>query len=108
MIHRLFLSGKMTGLPDLGHPLFHDAAAKLRARGFHVESPAENPPPPCGTWRGWMRLSIAQLLTCDAVVLLPNWADNSDGARAEYMLACNLHMPIWPLDFALTRTGSNA
>lgn len=105
MIHRLFLSGKMTGLPDLGHAAFNEAAAQLRARGFHVESPADNDPPPCGTWQGWMRKSIAQLITCDAVVLLPNWHDNSDGARAEYMLAVNLRLPIWALDFALTRTA---
>jgi hypothetical protein len=103
MIHRLFLSGKMTGLPDLGYAAFNDAASQLRARGFHVESPAENTAPQCGTWRGWMRKSIAQMLTCDAVVLLPNWCDNSDGARTEYTLAVNLRMPVWPLEFALTR-----
>lgn len=103
---RLYIAGKMSGLPDLGHPAFHAAAAKLRARGFHVENPADNPTPPCGgTWLGWMRLAIAQLVTCDAVVLLPNWCDNSDGARTEYTLAVNLRLPVWTLDFALTRDG---
>lgn len=102
---RLYIAGKMTGLPDNGYPAFNDAAFALRALGYHVENPAENPVPPCGgTWLGWMRLAIPQLVSCDAVVLLPNWADNSDGAHTEYQLAVNLKLPIWPLDFALTRT----
>lgn len=107
-MNRVYIAGPMTGLPEFNFPAFHAAAARLRAHGLEVENPAENPAPPCGTWQGWMRKSIAQLITCDAVVLLPNWHDNSDGARTEYMLAVNLRMPTWPLDFALTRTAGKA
>jgi hypothetical protein len=31
----------MTGLPQFNFPLFHSAAAKLRAAGFNIISPAE-------------------------------------------------------------------
>jgi hypothetical protein len=103
---RLYIAGKMTGLPDNGYPAFNEAATALRAAGFHVENPAENPMPPCGgTWLGWMRQAIPQLMTCDAVVLLPNWED-SRGARTEYQLAVNVGLPIWPLDYALTRKAA--
>ena len=38
---RIFLSGKMSGLPFMGFPAFHEAATKLRAQGHEVYSPAE-------------------------------------------------------------------
>jgi hypothetical protein len=98
---KVYIAGKMTGLPDNGHGAFAAAAATLRGLGFHVESPHENTPPECGTWLGWMRKSIPQLLSADAVVLLPNWTD-SRGARAEKNLAQDLGLPIYTLEFLLS------
>jgi hypothetical protein len=83
----------MTGLPNLNYPAFHTAAALLRAAGHHVENPAENQPPPCGSWEGYMKLAIAQLLTCDAIVMLPGW-QKSEGACIEVHLAAALHMRV--------------
>ena len=83
----------MSGLPDLNYPAFHAKAAELRAAGHHVENPAENPAPPCGSWQGYMRLAIAQLVTCDAIHLLPGW-EKSRGARVEFNLANELSLRI--------------
>ena len=47
---RIYLAGPMSGLPELNYPAFHAKAAELRAAGHHVENPAENPAPPCGSW----------------------------------------------------------
>ena len=94
----IYLSGPMTGLPDCNYPAFHAAAARLRALGYRVENPAENPTPACGgTWEGWMRLALRQQLRCDAVAFLPDW-QASRGARAEYRLAMLLKMPWRALD----------
>ena len=90
---RIYIAGKMTGLPDLGYPLFNAEAARLRALGYHVENPAENPEPPCKSREGYMKLAIAQLITCDTVVLLPNWSE-SEGARIECRLAQNLKLNV--------------
>jgi len=90
---RVYIAGPMTGLPANNYPAFDDVAGKLRARGFHVENPAENPPPECGTWRGWMRLAVRQLATCDAVALLPGWMA-SKGARTEFRLATDLELQV--------------
>lgn len=89
----IYIAGKMTGLPDFNYPAFHAEAARLRAMGFEVLNPAENPEPPCGTWAGYMRLAIAQLVQCDAVRLLPGWEDSS-GARLEENIAMRLGMTI--------------
>lgn len=86
---RVYLCGPMTGLPDNNYPAFHAMAAELRAAGYEVENPAENEPPACGTWAGWMRLGIAQLMQCDGIFLLPGW-HKSKGAAIERRLASEL------------------
>ena len=90
---RVYIAGPMTGLPDFNYPAFNAAAAKLRALGLEVLNPAENPPPPCGTWTGYMRMALRQLVECDRVVLLPGWSD-SKGALIERSLAQALGMDV--------------
>lgn len=93
MEKRIYLAGPMSGLPALNYPAFHARAIELRQLGHHVENPAENPEPPCGTWQGYMRLAVRQLATCDAVLLLPGWS-KSRGACVEHQLAVGLGLEI--------------
>lgn len=88
----IYLAGPMSGLEDYNYPAFDEAAASLRARGFDVENPAENAAPLCGSWAGYMRLSIVQMLSCDCVVFLPYW-ESSKGAQIEMSLAKGIGMP---------------
>lgn len=83
---RIYIAGPMTGLPEFNYPAFHAEAERLRALGYEVENPAENPDPQCGTWLGYMRMAIRQLMTCDAIALLPGW-QWSRGARIERWLS---------------------
>jgi hypothetical protein len=98
---RAYVAGPMTGLPDFNYPAFHAAAAQLRALGAATINPAENPVPPCGSWRGYMKLAVAQVAQCDVLVLLQGW-ESSKGARVEFQLACGLGMLVLPLDQALS------
>ena len=91
---RIYLAGKMSGLPDLGYPAFNAEAARLRALGYHVENPAENPEPSCGRWLAYMRAAVTQLVTCDAIALLDGWQD-SRGACVERTLADGLGMDVY-------------
>ena len=102
---RIYVAGAMTGLPLLNYPAFHAAAAKLRGLGHEVQNPAENTPPSCGTWLGWMRLCVTQLAQCDAIYMLPGW-ERSKGAKVEHQLACGMGLAVlyatvapmeWPL-----------
>lgn len=88
---KIYIAGPMTGLPEFNYPAFHTAAAQLRALGHEVFNPAENPAPACGTWEGYMRLALAQLVQCDAIALLPGW-ETSRGAKIEASLAADLGM----------------
>lgn len=84
----------MSNLPGLNYPAFNAAAARLRAAGVHVENPAENPEPPCGTWQGYMRMAVRQLATCDAILLLRGW-EESRGACIERRLAIDLGLKVY-------------
>lgn len=97
---RIYIAGPMSDLPAVNYPAFNAAAAVLRAAGFEVENPAENPRPACGTWLGYMRMSLAQVARCDAVVRLVGWED-SRGAKVEVSTAEGLGLPVIPLARAL-------
>ncbi len=99
---RIYVAGPMTGFPGSNYAAFDAEAARLRALGYHVENPAESPAPPCGSWEGWMRLAIAQLVTCDAVATLPGWV-KSRGACIEVGLAQQLS--IFVVDAAAVQAG---
>lgn len=104
---RIYIAGPMTGLPEFNYPAFHSAAAALRAQGHHVENPAENPMPPCGSWQGYMRMSLAQVAKCDAVYMLPGWR-RSRGARIEHGLALDLELEVQDFDAAAGEGGAHA
>lgn len=95
-----YIAGPMSGLQDSNYPAFNAAAEKLRAMGYEVSNPAENPEPPCKSWKAYMRMAIAQVARADAVVLLPGW-EQSRGARLENHIASELGLARMPLEFAL-------
>lgn len=100
---RLYICGPMTGYCQDNYPAFNAEATRLRALGYHVENPAENEKPKCGTWEGYLRNSVQQMLRCDYVALLPGWPD-SKGAVLERSLATRLGMRCVPADFFIGKT----
>lgn len=93
----VYIAGPMSGLPESNYPAFHRAARHFRKQGFRVENPAENKEPPCGTWTGWMRMALTQLVTCDAICLLPGW-EKSRGASLEHHIAQSLGFEVMTLE----------
>lgn len=91
MRDHVYLSGPMTGVPDLNRPAFNAAADQLRAMGMKVINPAELPD--VATWEEAMRIDLAQLVTdCHALIMLPGW-HTSKGALIEIYVAAALKMP---------------
>ena len=83
---RVYLSGPMSGLPDLNFPAFHAEAARLRALGHDVVSPAEVNPDHSMPWEQCLRADIKALCDCDTIALMPGW-ENSKGAHLELHVA---------------------
>jgi hypothetical protein len=100
---RWYVAGPMSGLPESNYPAFLDAARRLREVGYLIECPAENPAPPCGTWLGYMRMSLRQISRVDGMVMLPGWIW-SRGARIEWLLAVLLGLRVRSLKKALAET----
>ena len=90
---RIYLSGPMTGLPELNFPAFHAAAALLRAEGREVVNPAEITLDATADWHACMRADVAALATCDAIALLPGW-HTSRGAQLELHIAHRLGLAV--------------
>ena len=91
MTKTIYISGPMTGMPDLNFPAFHAAAKMLRDLGHEVVNPAELNPDHTMPWGECMRKDIAALVTCDTIVLLPGW-QQSRGATLEQHIAERLSM----------------
>lgn len=94
-----YLSGPMSGLPQWNFPAFERAAVALRAEGIDVLSAHEiQHNEPLGVvgslpWTTYLREDLAELLSCDALIILPNWF-TSRGARLELYVALALDMPV--------------
>lgn len=82
---RIYVAGPMTGLPEYNFPAFNDAAALLRADGWHVENPAEHGHVAGADWADYMRWDMTRIASCGAIYLLPGW-EASKGARLEVMI----------------------
>jgi hypothetical protein len=94
----LYLSGKMTGLPDHNYPAFHAAAAELRAVGYRVINPAELGTVEGWTWEQYLRRDLqAMLADADALALLEG-CDRSAGAQLEATVAHALGWRVLPVE----------
>ena len=92
---RLYISGPMTGLPQLNYPAFHAAADELAAAGYDVINPAR-PGEPHWEWIDWMRRAVRDVSEADGLALLAGWGE-SRGARVEVELAQGLGLRVLAL-----------
>ena len=90
---RAYVAGPMSGIANLNFPLFHHVAAQLRAAGHDIVNPAEINIDPAAEWHVCMRADIAELVTCDAIVMLPGH-EKSRGAALELHIAKALGMQV--------------
>lgn len=103
---KIYVAGKMRGIPFYNFPAFDAKKAELEALGHRVISPADLDraygfDPYRGDeadanfdMKGTIRRDIDALLTCDYLVLLEGW-ESSVGATGEIAIASWVGMPIF-------------
>jgi hypothetical protein len=89
----IYISGPMTGMPNLNYPAFNAEAARLRALGYAVVNPVDINP--CGDtpWHECLRKDLKALCDCDTLALLPGW-EKSAGSHLELHVAHRLGLSI--------------
>lgn len=76
---RIYIAGRMNGMPDRNFPLFNATATFLRSLGHEVLNPVEIGDKHFGnddsatTQQQFLMKDLMELLTCDAICMLPGW-----------------------------------
>lgn len=91
-IKSVYISGPMTGLPDLNREAFAWAEALVSMRGLTPVNP-HTLCDPSWDWNRCMRADVKALCACDALLLLPGW-ERSNGAQLELHIAHRLGLVV--------------
>ena len=89
-----YISGPITGKPDLNHPLFFATEEHLLGNGIHVLNPARIKGDDSWAWERWMKAALTMQMQADAIYMLPGW-QKSRGAQLEHQVATATGMRIY-------------
>ena len=102
---RIFISGPITGKPNLNREAFDHEESLLREAGYEVWQPFRITLPNDETieewggidsprlWQYCMKICVAEIPRCDEMRMLPDW-QNSKGSVWEHRIAQMLGIPI--------------
>lgn len=92
---KIYISGKITGLPlEVAQTIFSNIEKQIHDAGHEPVNPMRLNHDHDQSWESFMRVDIAELMTCDAIYLLKDWHE-SKGASMEHVIASQLHMPVF-------------
>lgn len=90
---KLYLSGPMTGYPDLNFPAFNAEAERLRALGYEIVNPVDINGDLGADWKDCIKVDIDYVAECDGVAVIPGW-EASSGAQIEVWTARHYKLPV--------------
>ncbi len=98
-IKTVYISGPISGMKDENRTAFAKAEEHLRLMNYEPVNPHKlDHSEADDNWYRQMRVCIASMMKCDAIVLLPGW-EESNGAQIEIKLATSLDMPWAYMDY---------
>lgn len=89
----IYISGKITGMPNLNKHKFAAAEEHLKRFAIIVHNPHTLPAYHDKSWASYMKVCIRALCNSDKVVVLDCWK-HSRGAIREVMIAKWLNIPV--------------
>lgn len=85
---RVYISGPMTGMPNLNFEAFDRARDLLLSQGHWIVSPADlDRSRGTLTYQEALKDDLKYLLWCDAIYMLKGWDNGSFGAKLEHHIA---------------------
>ena len=93
----VYISGRISGLPDQNKPKFEAAENLFLKRGFIVINPHKLPEDHNKSWASYMKECIKALVDCDSVIVLDDWKQSS-GAVREVFVALFLQIPVYEIE----------
>jgi len=95
MSKKIYISGKITGLATThARSIFTAIERKITDAGHTPVNPMSLKHDHDKRWESYMKVDIAELLTCDAIYLMQGWHE-SKGACIEYNLAKELGIEVY-------------
>lgn len=92
-MNSVYISGPMSGLPNLNFDEFNKATEKFRSEGWNVVNPAEVNPDLNADWIECIIADIVAMKDCTHIYMLDNW-QSSYGAVIEKTVAEKLKMQV--------------
>lgn len=94
-IMKIYISGKITGLPVAeARQMFKEAEDFLKKLGHTVYNPMHMQQDPTRSWESYMIECLEELPKCDCIWMLENWP-TSRGARLEHAEAMRKGIDIY-------------
>ena len=90
---KIYISGPMSGLPNLNFGEFEEAETNLNILGHESVNP-HNLIPKDTPYNDALKVDIRALVDCEAIVMLPGWPQ-SKGAMLEFNVAASLGLKIF-------------
>lgn len=95
----VYISGPVTGIPELNRPQFMLAQRMLLSSGCSVFNPShiDGPIDPLKgdeMWQYYMHYCVQAIPSCHSMLMLPHW-QNSKGAKEEHRIAKMLGLTIY-------------
>jgi hypothetical protein len=100
-VPRIYIAGRMTGVPAYNFPAFHAAAAAWREAGWEVYNPAEEFNGDTSMpYRAYVEHDVEALKRVDALAMLDGWDDaEARGSVWEWAIATKLlRIPVYDAD----------
>jgi len=103
---RVYISGPITGIPELNKPAFMKAENELRSLGYNPINPFNvSVVSKHKYWHDYMREDIKALMDVDCVLAIDGWG-NSNGAVEEIRICNNIGIPVYTsIKELLDKTG---
>ena len=93
MSNKTYISGPISGMPDVNVKAFQEVADRLLVQGIECVNPHCLRHDHDKSWSSYMRVDIKAMMDCDVIIMLPGW-EKSKGAVIEHGLALDLGMTV--------------